>query len=154
MPSLTREIAHESDHARRILAELKQRVRYWEAGVSSKKDKWRQAEEKVLAYLPEREVDVKRRSSRENGLPQYTTIQIPYSYAVVMAAYTYLTSVFMGRDPVFQYTGRHGESQQQVQAIEALVSYQVLCSGMQKYLHSWLYDALRYGEGIVSCWWA
>ena len=153
MPSLTREIPHGSDNARMLLAEIRQRVRLWESGVSRKVDKWKEAEERVLAYLPEREVDSVRRTSRENGLPQYTTIQIPYSYAVVMAAHTYLTSVFMGRDPVFQFTGRHGETQQQVQAIEALIAYQVLNGRMLPYIYTWLYDFLKYGPGIIGCWW-
>jgi hypothetical protein len=125
----------------------------WESGISLKAAKWREAEERVLAFIPEREVDAARRRGRENGLPQYTTIQIPYTYAVVMAAYTYLTSVFMGRDPVFQYTGRHGETQQQVQALEALVAYQLMQAQMTKYLHTWLYDSLKYGEGIVGLFW-
>lgn len=153
MPSLTRNIPNDSDLAKRIRGEIQRRVRYWQSGLTSKSKKWREAEEKVLAYIPEREVDAARRGSRENGLPQYTTIQIPYSYAVVMAAYTYLTSVFMGRDPIFQFNGRHGETQQQVQALEALIAYQVLQAQMQKYLHTWLYDSLKYGEGIVGLWW-
>lgn len=153
MPSLTRNIPHDSEQARMVLKELQQRVRLWERIAQTKFVKWRQAEEKALAYIPEREVDSARRAAREGGLPQYTTIQIPYSYAVVMAAHTYLTSVFMGRDPVFQFTGRHGETQQQVQAIEALIAYQVLVGRALPYLYTWLYDALKYGEGITGCYW-
>ena len=153
MPSLTRNIPHDSEQARMMLKELMQRVRLWERISQSKFTKWRQAEEKVLAYVPEREVDSVRRTAREGGLPQYTTIQIPYSYAVVMAAHTYLTSVFFGRDPVFQFTGRHGESQQQVQGIEALIAYQVLKGGMLPYLYTWLYDSLKYGVSIVGNYW-
>lgn len=153
MPSLTREIPHGSDVSRRILRELQFKVRNWERQSSSKFTKWREAEEKVLAFIPEREIDTARRAAREGGLPQYTTIQIPYSYAVVMSAHTYLTSVFFGRDPVFQYSGRHGESQQQVQAIEALVAYQVLVGRMLPYLYTWLYDPLKYGVGIIGLWW-
>lgn len=153
MPSLTRNIPHDSDQARMILKEMQTRVRLWERLSQSKFAKWRDAEEKVLAYVPEREVDAVRRAAREGGLPQYTTIQIPYSYAVVMAAHTYLTSVFMGRDPVFQFTGRHGESQQKVQALEALVSYQCLVGRMLPYLYTWLYDSLKYGVGVVGLFW-
>lgn len=153
MPSMTREIPNNSDQARRIRQEVQRRVKLWQKGVASKLTKWEQAEEKVLAYIPERDVDAARRNSRENGLPQYTTIQIPYSYAVVMASHTYLTSVFMGRDPIFQYRGLHGEAEQQTQAVEALISYQVYKASMQKYLHTWLYDSLKYGVGITCCWW-
>src|SRR5690606_10044253 len=89
----------------------------------------------------------------ESGLPQYTTIQIPYTYAVLMAAHTYFTSVFMGRNPVFQYTGRHGESMQQVQAIEALHDYQMLVGQMLGPLYTWLYDTGKYGVGVLGLYW-
>ena len=153
MPSLTREIKNSDPIARRICQEVQIRVRQWEKATATKRGKWKDAEEKALAYLPEGEIDAARRTQREGGSPQYTTIQVPYSYAVVMAAHTYLTSVFMGRDPVFQYTGRHGESQQQIQAIEALVAYQVQNGRFLPYLYTWLYDALKYGVGIVELNW-
>lgn len=153
MPSLTMEIKNDSPLAKRIRMEVQTRVKQWERHTASKRAKWKDAEEKALAYLPEGEIDAAKRNLREGGSPQYTTIQVPYSYAVVMAAHTYLTSVFMGRDPVFQYTGRHGESQQQVQAIEALVAYQVQNGRFLPYLYTWLYDALKYGVGVVELNW-
>ena len=153
MPSLTKKITHQSDVERRILREMMQRIKFWQQGISQKVEKWKAAEEKTLAYMPEREVDAARRANREGGLPEYTTIQIPYSYAVVMATHTYLTSVFMARDPVFQYTGRHGESQQQVQAVEALIAYQLMNASMQKYIFTWLYDAPKYGVAVVGNYW-
>jgi hypothetical protein len=80
-------------------------------------------------------------------------MQIPYSYAVVMAAHTYLTSVFMGRNPVLQVDGRHGEGAQQVQAMEALLQYQMLVGQLGPVLYTWLYDALKYGFGTIGVYW-
>lgn len=153
MAQVTRNIPHNSDLERRILDEIKQRVRFWESRVSSKLDKWRQAEEKVLAFVHETEVTRKRKKDRADGRPDYTTIQIPYSYAVVMSALTYVTSVFLGRTPILQYSGRHGESQQQVQALEALIDYQLMNGYMLPTLYTWFYDALKYGYGIVGLYW-
>lgn len=153
MPSLTQKIPHGSDHSRQILTELRSRVRANLRRMSDYERKWREAEEKVLAYLPEREVDTRRRTARENGLPQYTTIQIPYTYAVLMSTHTYLSSVFMARNPVFAFTGRHGEPQQSVQAVEALLDYQALVGQLLAPLYTWLYDAGKYGVGIVGNYW-
>lgn len=153
MSSQTRSIPHGSDQARNILKEIQVRVMSSHRRLQTKHQQWQEAEESALAYLPEREVDAKRKEARENGLPQYTTIQIPYSYAVLMAAHTYFTSVFMGRNPIFQYTGRHGESEQQTQALEALIDYQMLVGQMMPPLYTWLYDAGKYGAGIVGCYW-
>jgi hypothetical protein len=153
MPNLTRDITHNSDLSKKILQELRLRVNYWDRKVSEKSGKWREAENKVLAFVPDTEVTRKRKTARDAGLPDYTTIQIPYSYAVVMSALTYITSVFLGRSPVFQYTGRHGEAQQQVQAMEALIDYQLFNGYMLPYFYTWIYDALKYGYGITGVYW-
>lgn len=153
MPNLSRKIPNDSDMARKILQEIRIRVRMSERTLSDKQKEWREAEESALAYLPERDVDAARRAARENGLPEYTTIQIPYSYAVLLSAHTYLTSVFMARSPVLQYTGRHGESQQQIQAMEAVVDYQVSVGAMLPVLYTWLYDSGKYGVGIIGQYW-
>jgi hypothetical protein len=153
MPNITRKIDHGSDKARQILNEVRARIRMSQTRLGGKHDKWRQAEETTLAYMPEREVDRLRRNDRENGLPQYTTIQLPYTSAVLLSAHTYLTSVFFGRDPVFQYTGRHGEGQQKVMAMEALIEHQRLMAGWLPPLYTWLYDAGKYGVGVLGTYW-
>lgn len=150
---LTRKIGHKSDQAKLILRQVRAMVQLWERRTDRQRQAWTAAEETALAYLPEREVDTTRRIAREGGLPQYTTIQIPYSYAVLMTAHTYWTSVFMGRNPVFQYTGRHGESQQKIQALEAMIDYQVLVGKMLPIFYTWLYDVGKYGHGIVGTYW-
>jgi hypothetical protein len=115
---------------------------------------WRKAEERTLAYVKESDVDATRRNRRDNeGKPTYTTIQLPYSYALLMSAHTYWTSVFFGRSPVHQYTGRHGESEMQVQALEALIDYQVDVGAMLGPYYIWFYDAGKYGCGILGEYW-
>ena len=153
MPSLTRDIPNDSDLARRIRSEVMWRIKKSEQEMQKKYDKWRDAEDRALAYLPERDVDAKRRRAREGGLPQYTTIQIPYSYAVLMAAHTYVTSVFLNRSPVLQIGARHGETEMQVQGMEALLDYQMLVGKMLVPIYIWIYDHLKYGIGILGCYW-
>lgn len=153
MPSITRKIEHGSDLEKFILSEIRSRVRESQRKLGTKYSKYAEAEDKAIAYMPEREVDAVRRADRASGIPEYTTIQIPYSYAVLMAAHTYLTSVFMGRSPIFQFTGRHGESEQSVQALEALTDYQMLVGRILVPLNIWLHDALKYGIGVTSVYW-
>jgi hypothetical protein len=133
---------------------LEARIKY---SVQKKADQikaWEQAEDSALAYLPESEENAIRRADREiKGNPRYTTIQIPYSYALLMAAHTYLTSVFFARAPVHQFAGRHGESEMQVQALEALVSYQVETGQHLVPYYVWLYDMGKYGVGILGNYW-
>src|SRR5678815_5422540 len=70
-----------------------------------------------------------------------------------MSAHTYWTSVFFARNPVHQFAGRHGEGEQQVQALEALISYQVEVGEMMAPYYIWLYDAGKYGLGILGHYW-
>jgi hypothetical protein len=154
MPSLTIKIPNESELAKKILRECQFRIRQSERRIGDRYDNWSKAEDKTQAYMPERQVDALRKDSRETGgLPQYTTIQIPYSYAVLMAAHTYVTSVFLGRAPVLQVSGRHGEPAQSVQAVEALLDYQMLVGKGLVPIYIWLYDFLKYGIGIVGNFW-
>lgn len=84
----------------------------------------------------------------------FKEIYVPYSYAILMTMHTYMTSVFLGRTPVFQYTGRHGESMQQNQVMEALIDYQVNVGSNLPILYNWLLDPGKYGFGAIGVYWA
>lgn len=153
MPSKTLEFDKDSPLHQKLVSRLSSRVKLAERGQSEQHDKWRRAEEITLAYLPEVEEDAKRRVKRDAGKPAYTTIMIPYSYALLMSAHTYWTSVFFSRSPIHQYSGRHGEGEQQIQAMEALIGYQVEIGMMTGPYYIWLYDAGKYGCGILGHYW-
>lgn len=138
-----------------LLARLSSRVKHSESKKADRMKQWQAAEDAALAFLHETDDDALRRSDREGrGNPRYTTIQIPYSYATMMTAHTYMTSVFFARSPVHQFLGRHGETEQQTQAIEALTSYQVEVGRHLVPYYIWLYDAGKYGLGILGDYWA
>lgn len=133
---------------------IESRIKYSTEKKADNIKKWEQAEDAALAYLPEKEEDAIRRSDRElRGNTRYTTIVIPYSYALLMAAHTYMTSVFFARSPVHQFAGRHGETEQQVSALEALVSYQVETGEHLVPYYIWIYDMAKYGVGILGNYW-
>jgi len=116
--------------------------------------KWKEAEELYYAYTKPTDDKLAREAKRKSGEFVFSQISIPYSYAMLLTAHTYWSSVFLSRVPVFQYTGRHGESQQQVQALEALIDYQVMVGNMLPVLYLWLLDAGKYGLGVIGNYWA
>src|SRR5262245_61541458 len=139
-----------ADCVRRLESRLKLAIREQ----TKQHDIWQQAEERTLAFLPESTEDNVRRNKREvEGTPTFTTIQIPYSYALLMSAHTYWTSVFFARNPVHQFSGRHGEAEMQIQAMEALIGYQVETGGALGPYYIWLYDAGKYGAGVLGHYW-
>lgn len=111
-------------------------------------------EEQYSAYVHEKDVDNVRKNKKiEEGEHDYVSIEVPYSYAVTMTIHTYITSVFLSRNPVYQMTGRHGETEQSVQAVEALMDYQRVAGQHMIPLFVWLFDPLKYGFGVVGQYW-
>lgn len=154
MPSLTTQVPKESPLHKKLVKMISSRLKLSQQAQTKKHTAWQKAEDTVLAYVPESDLDAQRRTARDSsGEPKYTTIKLPYTYALIMAAHTYLTSVFFGRSPVHQFSGRHGEGEQQVQALEALIAYQVEVGEMMGPYYLWMYDALKYGVGVVEEYW-
>lgn len=153
MARYTLDIPIDSDAHRSLVSMLDSRVSLAKRQHDRKKNKWIEAEESMLAYIPETTSDGKRRTKREDGTPQYTTIRLPYIYAQVMAVHTYMTSVFFARSPIHQLSGRNGTGEMQVEAMEALLQYQMEVGGFIAPYYLWLYDAPKYGAAIIGHWW-
>jgi hypothetical protein len=137
-----------------VVEAVKRRRDFSQEKMRDRHAKWRKAEEAFVSYMPEKESDKLRRSARENkGEPQFTTIYMPYDYATLMSAHTYWTSVFLARNPVFQYQGTNGNSVSAEQAVETVVNYQVNVGRMTPPFYVWLLDVGKYGVGIVGDYW-
>ncbi len=154
MPGMTLQIPPKSTIHARLRESLETRLKLAESALSKQTHKWDRAEQNVAAYVPVTADDAKREVDRDDeGVPRYTTIKLPYTYALLMAAHTYWTSVFFARSPVHQFTGRHGETQMSVQALEALISYQTQVGMLLGPYYLWAYDAGKYGVGILGTYW-
>lgn len=149
-----KEIRFNSPLHERILEAFKKRLRAAQDQKRKARVKaWEEAEDTYTAYMPETEVMAQRQDKRKAGQPDYVTISIPYSYAMLLTAHTYYTSVFLSRDPILQVQGRHGESQTAESCIEALLGYQMTTGGMLPALYVWLMDVGKYGQGIIGQYW-
>ena len=153
MPMRTLRIDRESRLHKTIVKEVSSRIKIAERRLTDKHDAWTRAEELVTAYVNETEDDAERRTSREAGDPRYTTIQVPYTYALLMAAHTYWTGVFLGRTPIHQYQGVNGEGENQTLAIESIINYQVTRGELLAPYYLWLYDTGKYGVGWLGTYW-
>lgn len=137
----------------KLLSAFQDRLKLSNQALSGRLTQWAENEDMMKAYMPTSENDALRKTERKAGKPQYTTIEIPESYATMLAAHTYLASVFLSRQPVIQMQGRHGESQQAEQGLEALLDYQVGTGGAIPALYIWLLDAVKYGQGVLGHYW-
>lgn len=148
-----KKIPYDSDLHQFILPRLQARLERSKKAMSDRHEAWERCEEQFHAYLPARTNDKLREVKRKNGEPQYTTLEIPYSYAIVLTAHTYITSTFLSRSPVLQIQGRHGEAQNAEMAMEALLDYQTQTGGHLVPYYIWTLDALKYGMGVVGTYW-
>lgn len=151
---LSREITYGTPLHDRIREAVWLRYMLSQKEMSKRHTTWKDVDELFRAYVVPTEKDRFRSGQRKAGKPEYTTIYVPYGYATLLAAHTYWCSVFLSRNPVFQFSARHGETQQKVQAIEALMDYQVCVGEMLAPLYVWLLDAGKYGMGVVGEYWA
>jgi len=132
---------------------LRERLEHANHAVSKKTTDYAHDEERYMAYIKPSEVDALRKTKKKDGEPQFVNLEIPYSYAVLMSWHTYISSVFLSRTPVLQFAGRHGETEHQTQAVEAIMDYQTTVGGHLIPYYIWLLDAGKYGVGIIGNYW-
>ena len=132
---------------------VRERIKLSRDAMSNRYDQWAENEEQFKAYIPTKDADAIRKQNRKAGEPEYTTIQVPYSYSIAMTAHTYYSSVFMTRSPVMQFAGRHGEGEMQIQALEALMDYQLQVGNNIVPLFMWLFDPIKYSVGWIGHYW-
>lgn len=151
---IKRMLARNKEEHRRLSDGIMQRLRMSRDKMSERYAQMADNEKQFNAYVPARDVDIARKRQKDtSGEHDYVTIEVPYSYAVTMTIHTYLTSVFMARNPVYQIQARHGEPEMSVQALEALLDYQRLVGRHTVPLYAWLFDPMRYGFGVIGQYW-
>ena len=153
MPSLSRKLAPGSEPHRKVVEAVKRRIDFSKMKMNDYHKDWQEGEKLFRAYIPETLQTQKVEAARRVNDFKMPAIVLPYSYAMLMTAHTYWTTVFLSRNPVFQYTARHGEGSQAVMAVEALIDYQVQVGEMMAPLFFWLLDPGQYGIGIVGHYW-
>lgn len=148
------EVKYGSELHTNIIKAIRDRKKASSSKMDEFKRQWDDADDSMRAYIPEKEIDRKRKDRRRyNGKPQYVTIEVPYIYAQVMTAHTYYSTVFLDRSPIWQFTGRHGETQDSIDAVEAVMHYQSTIGEQIPVLYNWLYDWARYNLGVVGLYW-
>lgn len=132
----------------KILKAILERVRLSESEMSNHFDRWRKAEKYYMLYKK----TAKTGATMEGG-EDYESVVMPYSYANLLTAHTYMVNVFLNKTPVFQVEGSNGEGVDKELSMESLLQYQVRAGEMELDLVVWLLDVLRYGIGVLGNYW-
>jgi hypothetical protein len=143
-----------SDLHKTIVNAVKARRDLSEFAMKDAHKRWNRSEEDFQAYIPLNDADKSEKVSRDvAGTLNYQKIIVPYGYSMLMTAHTYFASTLLGRDPVFQYVGAHGEPEMNVHAVEALTAYQMRHGYNTAVLYLWLMDVAKYGLGVAFDYW-
>lgn len=156
-PEIVAALKPDSKLHKKLEEALRDRIRMSEKKFRDRYGQMAKNEELFQAYIPAKEIDrinrIRKIGTDWVGMPDYSTIEVPYAYSVVMTMHTYYTSVFCARNPIFQLQGRHGETEQQVQAMETILAYQAFVGQVLMPLFVWLLDPGKYGYGVVGHYW-
>lgn len=148
------DVKPDSDLHKRLIKEVLERKKFSQRKMQALQKQWDAADESLRAYIPEKEADrLRKDKKRYEGKVDYVTLEVPYVYAQVMTAHTYWSNVFLSRQPVWQFSARHGEAQDSIDAVEAVHDYQLRVGGQVPVLYNFLYDWARYALGIVGVYW-
>lgn len=152
--SLQHELKPDSALYDRIKNGVLERKKYSDRKMSESRTRWRAMDESFKAYVPVKEIDQEKKNAWANqGKLDYITLGVPYSYAIAMTAQTYLSTIFLSRNPVYQFSGRHGETQSSIQAVEALMDYQLRVGKHLPVLMNWIFSWAKYGVGFIGEYW-
>jgi len=133
-----------------VLNALLERKRAGEEHMQKRRSKFEDIEKLVRAYIPETEADrIRKEKYKVGGEPRYYSVQVPYGYAELMTAHTYVVLTLLSRYPVFQYYGRNSRGQDNEINAESMMEYQLRAGDNLVPLYIWLYDAMKYGIGIL-----
>ncbi len=138
----------------KIREAIRERYRMSQRALQKRHEKWRQDEARFQAYLPEPEAEKERRLKRElTGQAQQTQLIVPYTYAIQMTMHTYLASVYLGRDPIFQFEGLDSSGAAGKMALESAIRWTLKQgkSTPRYYLH--LMDLAKYGMAVTGSYW-
>lgn len=151
-PEPTNSSGKKSLHAE-ILEKIMDRFRYSYNEMSQRYYHFAEMENRYRAYRPASELDRLRSLRRDEGSPQFTTVEVPYSYALLLTQHSFLSNIFLGRSPALQYMGIDGEGEMNKYAVEAIMNHQMDHGGLRAPSFVWLLDPGRYGFGVTGTYW-
>ena len=138
----------------RVREAIRERYRMSKRALETRHTKWRADEARFQAFVPETEAEANRKALRATtGQPQQTNLIVPYTYAIQMTMHTYLSSVYLGRDPIFQFEGTDSGGAAGKMALESAIRW-TLKQGKsvpRYYLH--LMDLSKYGMAVTGSYW-
>lgn len=143
-----------SDLHKEVLGKLKAMFNYSEKAMQAHHGRWNYGEAKVQAYADGIQYGEYMDAYSSSGTPpEPFNIIVPYSYATIHAAATFIASVLLGRKPLFPLLGTRGTNVDSARYMELAIQTQLDYSQAYEKLWQHIWDSLIYGFGTVRPSW-
>lgn len=144
-----------SELHRDTIKKLEAMFKFSEQEMGNFTERWQWQEQKVQAYikLPDYKQAMQALQNNMGQAPEVVKIIVPYSYATIHAAATFLFSVLYGRRPVFPILGSGGTDADKARYMEQAVQASIEMSKGYEVGWQMIWDSLVYMFGAVRIGW-
>ena len=148
-------LAPKSERHDAVLKYLLERLKASERAMSTRYSRWRLNETQFQAYINLQDHERYLKEARQNkGMPEITSLVVPYSYSTVMSVVTYLLQVFAGSNPIFRVNSVKTDSMQVQEWVELAMGRNCDHVRMVLKIFQFLLDAQIYNLGVLRNLWS
>lgn len=146
----------ETDLHKNTLKRLNAYFDFSSNAMSEHHPRWNWQELRIQAYikLPEYKDLVSQLKMNNGAPPEPIQVIVPYSYATLHAAATYIYSILAGRRPVFPILPTRGTTTEKAQFMEQAIQSNLELAKGYEALWQMIWDSLTYNVGVVRIGWA
>ena len=153
--SAIEKLSPKSDLHAKVLQRLNQHFDFSAGEMSKQHPRWNWQELRIQAYIaqPNYRDLVQTLMNNQGAPPEPVKVIVPYSYATLHAAATYIFTILFGRRPIFPLLPTRGTTSDKAQYMEAALQSNLELS--KGYEAGWqlIWDSLVYDVGIVRIGW-
>lgn len=137
------------------LQKLEAMFRYGQQSMSNFTQRWGWMEQRIQAYinLPDYEQLNNQMQNNAGAAPEPVKIIVPYSYATIHAAATFLAAVLIGRRPIFPLLATSGTTADKARYMEMAVQANIEVTKGYEQLWQYIWDSLIYSFGAARIGW-
>lgn len=144
-----------SDLHTEVLGKLEAMFKFGKDEMKKQYDRWNYGEQKIQAYCEIEDYQKLMDSINQNNArpPEPIQVVVPYSYATLHAAATFIATVLLGQKPVFPLVATRGTQTDHARYMEVALQSNLDASRGYEQLWQQIWDSLIYGFGANRCLW-
>jgi len=138
-----------------VLDKLNAMFKFGKDEMAKHYDRWNFGEQKIQAYTSIEDYTRLMDTLNETNArpPEPIQVIVPYSYATLHAAATFVATVLLGQKPVFPLVPTRGTETDRARYMETAIQSNLDASRGYEQLWQQIWDGLIYGFGVNRCQW-